>query len=113
MLLEDQLCQARLLGIIFQQRRVPPVIIVRISRVVLWHVYVGTECRRQYSFDPFTTKHYKKLGVQTPMLLPLCTRQKPSINFTADWVDLRAGLGVRNMSLPSGSDHLAHSDSLY
>ena len=47
------------------------------------------------------------------MYQPLCTRQKPTINFTEDWVGLGAGLGVRNMSLPSESDHLAHSDSLY
>lgn len=66
MLLEDQLGPTRLLGIIFQQRRVLPVIIVRISRVVLWHVCVGTGGRLQCSFDPFTTQHQKKMGVQTP-----------------------------------------------
>jgi hypothetical protein len=62
---------------------------------------------------PIHNQALEEVGCSDAMLQPLCTRQKPSINFTADWMGLGAGLGVRNMSLPPGSYHLAHSDSQY
>jgi hypothetical protein len=62
---------------------------------------------------PIHNQALEEVGCSDAMLQPLCTRQKHSINLTADWMGLGAGLGVRNMSLPPGSYHLAHSDSQY
>lgn len=61
---------------------------------------------------PIHNQALEEVECSDAMLQPLCTRQKPGINFTADGVGIGAGLWVRNMSLPPESHHLAHSDSL-